>query len=196
MSWVIIAEDGAHGLDGATFALLRPQRLVLMEDTMTPRMKGTDWREKGPASDEARAAVLELLRHRYVREKQHAMRCRQHAERVPHHPELGKELLAIAAEEDEHAELLGDKIIDFGESLPEVIPVHFAQEENCWLYLRTDLEEEERCAGEFLIDNLPALRAFPEIADLFARLERDSEAHQLELREMMARSDPQSVEPA
>ena len=39
------------------------------------------WRRK-PFGSAGRDAVLSVLRHRYVREKQHAMRYRQHAERM------------------------------------------------------------------------------------------------------------------
>ena len=40
------------------------------------------WEKWFDACAETRAAVLSVLRHRYVRESQHAMRYRQHAEKI------------------------------------------------------------------------------------------------------------------
>ena len=142
-----------------------------------------------------RTAILNLLRHRYVKEKQHAMRYRQHAQNMSHFTEFREILWDMAAAEETHAALIREKLVELGEELPEVIPVHFAKEENCWLYLRTDLEEENRCAGESVISGSPVLRAgFPEIADLFERLEREGEQHRSKLREMLARSSSEAVE--
>jgi rubrerythrin len=140
--------------------------------------------------------MLNVLCHRYVREKQHhGMRYRQHAERM-RYPQFRDMLLGLAGEEERHAEMIGAKIKDLGEKLPNVIPIHVAKEPNSWLYLRTDLEEEQRCAGE-LKDDLPALsREFPDIAELFRRIESDSKKHRSQIRDMLARSDPQSTDAA
>ena len=62
---------------------------------------------------------------------------------------FGEALISIAAEEEKHADSIGAKIKDLGEKLPDVIPIHVAKEQNSWFYLRTDLEEEERCAEEW-----------------------------------------------
>jgi rubrerythrin len=153
------------------------------------------WRRLFGTRDEARAAVLNVLRHRYVSEQQHAMRYRQHAERM-RYSQFRDALLRIASEEEKHAQAMGAKIKDLGEKLPNVIPIYVAKEQNSWFYLRTDLEEEQRCAGE-LIDDLPALSGeFPEIAELFERMDRDGQKHRAQLRDMLARSDPQSAGPA
>lgn len=108
------------------------------------------WRRK-PFGSAGLDAVLSVLRHRYVREKQHAMRYRQHAERMSY-PKFRDALLGIAAEEELHAQWLAAKILDLGEKLPEVIPIHVPREQNSWFYLRTDLEEERRCCGELQND--------------------------------------------
>ena len=143
------------------------------------------WRHLSGAGEQAREAVLDLLRHRYVREKQHAMRYRQHAERI--HPRFRATLIDMAAEEERHAASVGAKISDLGERPPEVIPIHVAKEENSWSYLRTDLEEEQRCAGES--SELPAIQGeFPEIAALLERIDHDSRRHRAKLRDMLASS--------
>ena len=163
---------------------------------MALRMKWSDlWGKLFGSGDEADAAVLNVLRHRYVREKQHAMRYRQHAERI-HYPQFREALVKIAAEEEKHAESIGVKIKNLGEHVPDVIPIHVAQEENSWLYLRTDLEEEQRCAGELKDDLLALSGEYPEIAKLLERIDSDGKRHRAQVRDMLARSDPQSAGPA
>jgi rubrerythrin len=154
-------------------------------------MKRADWtRHLFDIDQRARDSVLDLLRHRYVREKQHAMRYRQHAERIRR--EFRDTLISMAVEEERHAASIGAKIIDLGEKLPDVIPIHVAQEANSWSYLRTDLEEEQRCAGE--MSNLPDISGkFSEIAELLAGIDSDSERHRTMLRDMLARSVPQPL---
>ena len=162
---------------------------------MALRMKWSHWwRKLLGFRDDRRAALLKVLRHRYVREKQHAMRYRQHGERM-HYPQFRDDLLGLAAEEEKHAEAIGAKIEDLGEKLPSVAPIYFANEQNSWFYLRTDLEEEQRCAGE-LENALPALRGeFPEITELLERIDSDGRRHRAQIRDMLARSDPQSAGP-
>ncbi|HEY5543215.1 MAG TPA: ferritin-like domain-containing protein [Candidatus Binatia bacterium] len=145
-----------------------------------------------PTGEQAWGTVLEFLRHRYVREKQHAMRYRQHAERID--PQFRDTLIRMAAEEEQHAASIGARIRDLGEKLPDVIPIHVAREDNSWSYLRTDLDEEQRCRGE--LSDLPAVSGdFPEIVDLLQRMDTDSQSHRAKLREMLERSVPQSVGP-
>jgi rubrerythrin len=153
------------------------------------------WQKWLGSRAEARAAVLNVLRHRYIRESQHAMRYRQHAEKI-HYPEFREALISIAAEEEKHAESIGAKIKDLGEKVPDVIPIHVAKEQNSWFYLRTDLEEEERCAEEWQHD-LPALSGeFPEVTELLQRIDSDCKRHWLRFRGMLAHSDPLSAGPA
>lgn len=149
------------------------------------------WRRK-PFGSAGRDAVLSVLRHRYVREKQHAMRYRQHAERMSY-PQFRNALLSIAAEEELHAQWLAAKILDLGEKLPDVIPIRVPREQNSWFYLRTDLEEERRCCGELQNDLSAINDDFPETAALLKIIENDGKRHRAEIRDMLARSDPQSV---
>ena len=109
---------------------------------------------------------------------------------------FAKPLSASLAEEEKHAESIGAKIKDLGETLPDVIPIHVAKEQNSWFYLRTDLEEEERCAEEWQHD-LPALSGeFPEVTELLQRIDSDCKRHWLRFRGMLAHSDPLSAGPA
>ena len=141
----------------------------------------------GP-DDEPSTAVLTVLRHCYVRESQHAMRYRQHAERI-HRPQF-RQLLNMAADEQKHAELLGVQIQSLGGRIPEVIPVHVANEQNLWQYLRTDLEDEERCAEELRDDLLLVLGKSSEIASLLNHIDEGFKKHWLRIRAMLAHSDP------
>jgi rubrerythrin len=163
---------------------------------MALQMNRSDrWQKWLGSRGEARAAVLNVLRHRYIRESQHAMRYRQHAEKI-HYPEFREALISIAAEEEKHAEWIGAKIKDLGEKVPDVIPIHVAKEQNSWFYLRTDLEEEERCAEEWQHD-LPALSGeFPEVTEMLQRIDSDCKRHWLRFRWMLAHSDPLSEGPA
>jgi rubrerythrin len=142
--------------------------------------------------DELCTAVLNVLRACYVRESQHAMRYRQHAERI-HQPEFRQALLNISAQEQKHAESLGVQIQSRGGQIPEVIPVHVAKEQNLWQYLRTDLEEEERCGEELRDDLLLVIGKSPEIARLLNQIDRDCKSHWLRIRAMLADTDPLSA---
>jgi len=146
------------------------------------------------SDDELFTAVLNVLCDCYVRETQHAMRYRQHAERI-HHPEFRQELLNIVAEEQKHAESVGTYIERLGGRIPEVVPVHVPKEQNLWLYLRTDLEEEERCAEELSDDLLLVLDKSPEIARLLNQIDDDCKKHWVRIRAMLANSDPLSPGP-
>src|SRR5690349_3023188 len=146
------------------------------------------------SDDELAATVLSVLCDCYVRETQHAMRYRQHAERI-HNPEFRRELLKIAAEEQKHAESVGRHIESLGGGIPEVIPVHVPKEQNLWLYLQTDLAEEERCAEELSDDLLLVLGNSPNIACLLNQIDEDCKRHWLRIRAMLANSDPLSPGP-
>jgi bacterioferritin (cytochrome b1) len=165
------------------------------EADMTLGMKWADPCTKSPGSDsDARETVLSVLRHRYVREKQHAMRFWQHADRI-HLPKLHEALLSLVGEEDKHAESIGARMEALGEKRPSVSPIYFGKEENNWDYLRTDLDEERRCDGE-LKEDLSLLRGkFPQIAELLDHLESDGEKHRTQIRELLAQCEPQAVGP-
>lgn len=161
---------------------------------MSLRVRRPDCQKAWFSTNELHMAVLNVLHHCYVRETQHAMRYRQYAERI-HHPQFRQELWNIAAQEQKHAESLGGQIQSLGGQLPEVIPVHIAKEQNLWLYLRTALEEEERCACELDDDLRLVLGKSPEVACLLNHIDEDCKRHWLRIRAMLADSDPLSPGP-
>lgn len=137
--------------------------------------------------------AVKLLRHAYVREKQQAMHYRQHAEKM-RYTHFRERLIRLAQVEDHHAALIEEKLAAIGEIAPEVIPVHTAAEQNSWYYLRTDLEEEQRCGGKLETELAALGEEFSDIAELLRRIESESRRHRAEIRDMLARSDPQAAQ--
>jgi rubrerythrin len=146
------------------------------------------------SADDGRDTAIEVLSHRYVREKQHVMRFRQHAERMEC-PKLREALLRIAAKEEEHAKWIVAKIKALGGELPPVIEVRCTNESN-WDYLRSDLDDERRCVAEVEEDKLAIQSQFPDIVALLDLIEDDALKHREEIREMLKESEPQTLWPA
>ena len=138
--------------------------------------------------------ALEVLRHCYVREKQHVMRFRQHAERMQF-LKFRYALLRIASKEEEHAKWIAAKIKALGGGLPPVIEVRFTHESD-WDYLRSDLDDERRCVTEMEEDKLVIQSHFPDIVALLELIEDDALKHRQEIREMLRQSAPQTFWPA
>jgi hypothetical protein len=80
--------------------------------------------------------------------------------------------------------------MDLGEKLTDVIPIR--SEQNSWFYLRAGLEEERRCCGELQNDLPPFTTSLRKTAELLKRIESDGSKHRTEIRDMLARTDPQS----
>ena len=133
---------------------------------------------------EARHRVLEVLCHRYLREKQHVMRFRQHADRIAD-DDIRRELIRIAAKEEDHVRAIEDRIADLGGQLPRVIEIHCGRE-NAWAYLRSDLDEERRCIAEIEEDKIAIAGEFPEVAGLLERIETDAKKHREEIRALLS----------
>ena len=148
------------------------------------------WRWAG-SEDDGRDTAIEVLSHRYVREKQHGMRFRQHAERIKC-PKTREALLRIAAKEDEHAKWIAAKIKTFGGEPPAVIEVHCTNE-STWDYLRSDLDEERRCVDEVEEEKLVIQSQFPDIVALLELIEDDAMKHRDEIREMLRQNEPQTL---
>jgi len=134
--------------------------------------------------DEARDRALEVLCHRYVRELQHVMRLRQHAERFADGA-IGPALLRIAAREAAHLRTIAENIANLGGKLPAVIDFHCSHD-NAWEYLRSDLDEERRCIAEIEEDKLRIAGEFPVIAGLLERIETDAKKHREEIRALLS----------
>ena len=155
----------------------------------------SDWWQKflGCSPDGYRE-VVKILQDRYVDEMRHVKRYTQHAARMQY-PQFREKLLRIAADEARHAEWLADNITLFGGKLPNVPEVP-AAEKNSWQYLLADLDEEKDCSDE-LIEQMQTVREeLPDIAEVLERIYEDGEKHRSEIRDMLMRSDPQSIWPA
>ena len=152
------------------------------------------WRQFLGLSPDGYHVVVKILQDRYVEEMEHVNRYTQHASRMQY-PQFRERLLAIAADEARHAEWLAAKINLFGGKLPSVsvVPV---TEKNSWQYLLADLNEEKHCSAE-LIEQMQSVRdELPDIAEVLERIYEDGEKHRAEIRDMLMRSDPQSIWPA
>ena len=139
------------------------------------------------SKDDARDRILEVLGHRYVRESQHVMRFRQHAERIAD-PKVRETLLRIAAKEAEHVRWIEERITAFGGELPTVVDFRCSHED-AWGYLRSDLDEERRCVAEIEDDKENLQSDFPDIVRLLNRIEADAEKNWQEIRALLLRRD-------
>lgn len=152
------------------------------------------WRKFLGCSPDGYRAVVKILQERYSDEIRHVKLYTQHAERMQY-PQFREKLLRIAADEARHAEWLADKLAIFGGALLTVPEVP-ATEKNSWQYLLADLDEEEHCSDE-LIEKMQTVREeFPNVAEVLERIYEDGEKHRAEIRDMLMRSDPQSIWPA
>jgi rubrerythrin len=149
------------------------------------------WRQFLGFSSDGYHRAVEILKERYIEKSQHVVRFTQHAERMQY-PQFRKKLLAIAADEAKHVEWLAEKIKLFGGRLPDVPPVP-APMKNSWQYLLEDLNEEQHCAAG-LIKQAQSLREeLPAVAEVLERIYADGTRHREAIREMLMKSDPQSL---
>jgi rubrerythrin len=162
---------------------------------MTPEKPWRDWWRKFlGVSPNGYHDVIKILSSRYVEEMQHVERYTEHAEHMQY-PQFREKLLRIAADEARHAEWLAAKITMFGGSIPKV-PKEPPTIKNSWQYLLADLEDERQNSAE-LIEQMQSLRdELPDVAAMLERIYEDSQRHRSEIRDMLVRSDPQSIWPA
>jgi bacterioferritin (cytochrome b1) len=152
------------------------------------------WRKFLGVSDGGYHGVMKILQERYVEEMVRVKRYTAHAQRMQY-PQFREKLLRIAADEARHAEWLAEKITLFGARLPSV-PEILPDEKNSWQYLLADLNEEQQ-SSEDLIEQMQTVREeMPEVARVLERIYEDGQKHRAEIRDMMMRSDPQSIWPA
>ena len=152
------------------------------------------WRKFLGVSPGGYHQIVKILQDRYVEEMQHVKRYTEHAQRMQY-PQFRERLLHIAADEARHAEWLAEKITLFGAQLPSVPEVGNG-EKNSWQYLLADLDEEQHCSAD-LIEQMQTVREeLPEIAGVLERIYEDNAKHRSEIRDMLMRSDPQSIWPA
>ena len=149
------------------------------------------WREFLGFSGDPYCRATEILSERYREKSQHVARFTQHAERMQY-PQFRKKLLEIAADEAKHLEWLAEKIKLFGGRLPDVAPV-MEGTKNSWQYLLEDLTEAQRSAPELLEQAQSLREQFPDIAEMLERIYRDGVKHREAIRDMLMKSDPQSL---
>ena len=152
------------------------------------------WRKFLGFSPDGYRAVVKILQDRYIDEMRHVRRYTQHAQRMQY-PQFRERLLRIAADEARHAEWLAEKITLFGGELPNVPDVSNG-EKNSWQYLLADLDAERRCSVELIEEMHTVREELPDIARVLERIYEDGEKHRAEIRDMLMRSDPQSIWPA
>jgi bacterioferritin (cytochrome b1) len=152
------------------------------------------WRKFLGCSPDGYREVVKILQDRYVDEMSHVRRYTQHAQRMQY-PQFRERLLRIAADEARHAEWLAEKITLFGGELPKVPDVSNG-EKNSWQYLLADLDAEKRCSAELIEEMHTVREELPDIARVLERIYEDGEKHRAEIRDMLMRSDPQSIWPA
>lgn len=152
----------------------------------------SDWwrRFLGVALDRRQMAI-EVLSERYIDENQQVARITEHAEKMQY-PQFCHKLLAIAADQAEHVEKIGQKIKQLGGRLPGVPPLP-PSEKNSWQYLLEALDEQQRSAAERLAQVQRIKEELPEIAELLMRINDNGVTHRVAIRDMLMKSDPQSL---
>ncbi len=133
------------------------------------------------------AAVIEILRQRYVEEMLGIGRLTNHADKM-HYPQFRKKLLHIAADKSKQAEWIAEKIITLGGKLPEV-PERRSSDENSWQHLQMALAEENRNAARLLEQIWRIKSDHPDISQFLQRILRAEKKHRQEIMDMMMRSD-------
>lgn len=149
------------------------------------------WREFLGFSVDPYCQAREILIERYREKSRHVALFTQHAERMQY-PQFRKRLLEIAADEAQRVEWLADKIRMFGGQLPDIPPVN-EPSKNSWQYLLEDLTEEQRSAPELLEQAQRLHEQFPDISETLEGIYRDGVKHRETIRDMLMKSDPQSL---
>jgi rubrerythrin len=150
------------------------------------------WRGFFGLPREARA--LAVLRRLYIEESDHAALFAQHAFGM-HYPQFRAKLEKIVVREFEHLDWIGKQIKLLGGSLPVLRPSEPVGG-NSWEILRAAVEDESRCTGQLLEDAARLDADFPAVADLLRRIHEEERKHRDDIREMLMRSDPFSMEAA
>ena len=135
--------------------------------------------------------ALEILNHHYIEESQHIERYTEHAGKMQY-PQFRDRLLAIAEEEADHVKWLAEQIKLLGGRVPDVPPLPIS-EKNSWQYLLDDLKEEQNCAAELITQAQSIRDELPTVAAVLDRINEDGKRHRDAIRDMLMRSDPQSL---
>lgn len=152
------------------------------------------WRTFLGCSPDGFRETLRILQDLYLDAMRHAKLHTQHAERMQYR-QFRESLLRIAADEARHAEWLAGKITLLGGTLPSV-PETSTGERNSWQYLLADLNEEQHSSADLLQQIRTVREQLPDIAEGLERIYQEGLRHRAEIRDMLMRSDPQSIWPA
>ncbi|HEX7229026.1 MAG TPA: ferritin-like domain-containing protein [Candidatus Binatia bacterium] len=158
---------------------------------MKNKQSWSDWWRGFFGVSGAYRSGTEILSERYIENAQHAARYSQQAERMQY-PQFRQKLLEIAADKMRHMEWLAEKIKILGGRLPDLPPTRETTK-NSWQYLLEDLLAEQGSAPELLEEAQRMRGQFPDIAELLERMYRDGVKHREALRDMLMKSDPQSL---
>jgi len=134
---------------------------------------------------------LEILQKHFIEESQHIERYKEHASKMQY-PQFRDRLLAIAADEAEHVRWIAEQIRLLGGRVPDV-PSSSVSEKNSWQYLMDDLKEEQDCAAELIAQAQSIRDELPAVAAVLDRINEDGKRHRDAIRDMLMRSDPQSL---
>ena len=149
------------------------------------------WRRLFGLAPDAGQRALEILRQHYVAESQHIERYKEHASKMQY-PQFRDRLLAIAEDEAEHVKRLAEQIKLLGGRVPGVPPIPVT-EKNSWQYLVDDLKEEQNCAADLIAQAQSIRDELPQVAATLDRINEDGKRHRSAIRDMLMRSDPQSL---
>jgi rubrerythrin len=149
------------------------------------------WLEFLGFSPDGAQQALKILTRRYVEESRHMVRFTQHARNMQY-PQFRDKLLTIAAEKEKHVEWLADRIKALGGRLPDASPVTEPLK-NSWQYLLEDLREHQIYASGLLEEAQSVRNELPSVAAVLERIYQDGIKHRDAIREMLMKSDPQSL---
>jgi len=138
--------------------------------------------------------AVEVLRQQYIWESQHAARYRQHAARMQY-PQFRDALLRIADDESRHLVEIAELLEALGSESPGVPPIE-PERKNSWQYLLENLEAEQRHSDELLAQAVMVRGEAPAAAELLERIYEEGKRHRAVIRDMLMKSDPQSLWPA
>lgn len=152
------------------------------------------WRQfLGLDRDGVRKA-LAILCDQYLDAALDAARLQREAERMQY-PQFRDKLSAIAAQRTSHADMLAKKIKELGGAVPAV-PEAPRSEKNSWEYLLAELDEQQRDAAELLLQARQLGAEVPGVTTMLERILEDGKAQRDSIRDMLMKSDPQSLWPA
>jgi rubrerythrin len=138
-----------------------------------------------------RLRLVEMLCQAYLDEAKDVVQLTEHARRMAY-PQFRERLLRIAVEEQAHVQLLREKILALGGTVPRVT-FTLRNGRNSWECLRIDVEEEKRDYAALLEQILQIENVDPELAEGLRHIRAEERRHHTELLDMMLKSEPYAL---